>query len=311
MHLVTAVRNEGPYLLEWVLHHRNLGFDRITIFSNDNDDGSDALLAALQAEGLVDWRPQQVAPGESPQRKAFGPFSQTLMKGWSTAGDYLAIFDPDEFLVLRRHARIGDLVADLGWPGALIVQWKHFSSGGQDRYAPAPVMQRFTECPTSTRFDRHFKSVSRLDRRLFGHMHLHRPILVRNHTVESARLVIADGSTRGVLLDPRCVAPGAEVIRIEGLPVHHEVCQLNHYAVKSRQEFAWRRARGSGYAVRGQEVNRHNDRYFRQHDEGGAEDRFAADTYVPALQAAWNALPPDILRLQREIEAAHLARPWP
>ena len=32
--LVATVKNEGPYLWEWVAHHNSIGFDNIVIFQN-------------------------------------------------------------------------------------------------------------------------------------------------------------------------------------------------------------------------------------------------------------------------------------
>jgi hypothetical protein len=32
--LVATVKNEGPYLWEWVAHHNSIGFDNIEIFQN-------------------------------------------------------------------------------------------------------------------------------------------------------------------------------------------------------------------------------------------------------------------------------------
>ena len=52
-HLATCVRNEGPYLFDWIIYHRALGFDTATVYSNDNTDGSDELLSFLQQRGLV------------------------------------------------------------------------------------------------------------------------------------------------------------------------------------------------------------------------------------------------------------------
>ncbi len=68
--MATCVRNEGPYLLEWIMHYQLLGFDRIIIFSNDNNDGSDALLAALHEAQIIDWRPRVLLPEQSPQLSA-------------------------------------------------------------------------------------------------------------------------------------------------------------------------------------------------------------------------------------------------
>src|SRR5699024_4672828 len=42
--LMCSMRDEGPFALEFVAHHRAIGFDRIFIASNDCRDGTDLLL---------------------------------------------------------------------------------------------------------------------------------------------------------------------------------------------------------------------------------------------------------------------------
>ncbi|HLQ18006.1 MAG TPA: glycosyltransferase family 2 protein, partial [Tabrizicola sp.] len=43
--LVSAMRNEGPFLLEWVAYHRVIGVRQIVIVSNGSTDGSDEICA--------------------------------------------------------------------------------------------------------------------------------------------------------------------------------------------------------------------------------------------------------------------------
>ena len=63
---MTAVRNEGLYLVEWLAYHRQLGVDAFFIYANDNDDGSDALLAALSRAGVVNWIREHDRAGRQP-----------------------------------------------------------------------------------------------------------------------------------------------------------------------------------------------------------------------------------------------------
>ncbi|MEL6427490.1 MAG: glycosyltransferase family 2 protein, partial [Pseudomonadota bacterium] len=51
--IVTTMRNEGPYILEWLAHHRAVGFTDFLVFSNDCDDGTDALLDRLHELGQI------------------------------------------------------------------------------------------------------------------------------------------------------------------------------------------------------------------------------------------------------------------
>ena len=47
--LFSAMKNEAPFVLEWVAYHKVIGFDEIVIAFNDCDDGTAELLRALEA----------------------------------------------------------------------------------------------------------------------------------------------------------------------------------------------------------------------------------------------------------------------
>ena len=40
---ITTLRNECAFLLEWLAHHRAVGFTDFLVFSNDWQDGTDAM----------------------------------------------------------------------------------------------------------------------------------------------------------------------------------------------------------------------------------------------------------------------------
>ena len=50
---ILCVRNEGAFLLEWLAHHRAVGFDSFLVFSNNCQDGTDTMLDRLAAMGVV------------------------------------------------------------------------------------------------------------------------------------------------------------------------------------------------------------------------------------------------------------------
>ncbi len=56
------MRNEGPYILEWLAHHRAIGVRDALIYSNDCDDGSDALLDLLAGAGMATAREAMRSP---------------------------------------------------------------------------------------------------------------------------------------------------------------------------------------------------------------------------------------------------------
>jgi len=55
--IVGIMKNEGPYLVEWLAHHISAGFGKYLIFTNDCDDLTDRMLDRLEVMGLVYHRP--------------------------------------------------------------------------------------------------------------------------------------------------------------------------------------------------------------------------------------------------------------
>ena len=59
------MKNEGPFILEWIAYHLAIGVDDFLIYTNDCTDGTDEFLDILQDRGLVQHRinPFRQMPG--------------------------------------------------------------------------------------------------------------------------------------------------------------------------------------------------------------------------------------------------------
>ena len=51
--VISTMKDEGPYILEWLAYHRAIGFTDFLIYTNDCSDGTDLLLDRLQHNGIV------------------------------------------------------------------------------------------------------------------------------------------------------------------------------------------------------------------------------------------------------------------
>ena len=60
---VTTLRNEAPFIVEWVAHMRAIGVTDLLVYTNDCDDGTDALLAVLAKHGILHHIIQDVPRG--------------------------------------------------------------------------------------------------------------------------------------------------------------------------------------------------------------------------------------------------------
>jgi hypothetical protein len=85
--LLSTMKNEAPFILEWVAYHRAIGFDRIKIVPEESDDGTTDLLDALAGQGIIDPIAQTVPADTSPQANA------ARLSGKPTFHDRTALFD--------------------------------------------------------------------------------------------------------------------------------------------------------------------------------------------------------------------------
>ena len=47
------MKNEAPYIVEWIAYHRAIGVDNFLIYTNDCADSTDEVLGRLMELGIV------------------------------------------------------------------------------------------------------------------------------------------------------------------------------------------------------------------------------------------------------------------
>ncbi|MEX0285527.1 MAG: glycosyltransferase family 2 protein [Paracoccaceae bacterium] len=140
-----TVRNEAAFLLEWLAHHRAVGFTDFLLFSNDCQDGTDAMLDRLQDLGWL----QHV--------RNDGPYDQrgiqfTALKAADKLdivrnADWILPLDVDEFVNIHTgDGTLPALLTVLPDATAITLTWRLFGNGGQVEYEDRPVLDSFTSC---------------------------------------------------------------------------------------------------------------------------------------------------------------------
>ena len=239
IHLVATMRNEAPYLVEWLAHHRALGVTDITVFSNDCTDGTNLMLDRLQAMGVLRHHDNPVGEGMDAQRRAY--WRANRMDDVRGA-DWLLVIDADEFLNLHAGDRtLPALLEQTGHPDALSLGWRLMGSGGAARWVDAPVTGRFTRgCSLETPANGLVRGIKSLFRpAAFDYFGVHRPRFEKSRKVlPPVRWLNGSGEEMSeAILRKGWRFPRGE----EG----YALGQVNHYAVKSREEFLLKRLRGT------------------------------------------------------------------
>lgn len=248
------MKNEGPYILEWLAYHRVIGFSDFLIYTNDCEDGTTEILDRLTEMGLVQHERNEVllrGPHKSALKYAFQhPLADR---------EYVYVADIDEYL----NVKIGDgsvqaLIAAHDGADVIPVTWRLFSHNDMIEYGDISLMERMTDAERPLDDggfpDRFVKSIFRRtsDVERFG---LHGPRYV-------------DGAA------PKWMQPGGRVL-VDGdnltRPATHygyDVAQVNHYAVRTLDGYLVKKDRGRANHVK-QELG---GAYWRKMCLGGEED---------------------------------------
>lgn len=301
--LATSVRNEGLYILEWIAHHSLLGFDKIYIFSNDNTDGSDNLLASLQEHGMIDWRPRELSPEESPQQTAFRTLSNELFADPLSINDYLLWLDCDEFLVLKKDHSISQLMERLSYPDGVFLNWKSFGSSEQERYcADGLTIEKYTYWDPKTSFNRFGKCISKIDPNLFRLITHHRPIpKLGTHP----KVVHADICATPV--SDEVLHGGKNPREMKDAPIAYELAQLNHYIMRSREEQKWKALRGPGFRVGAKHVQTYALKVTKLSINDTELEDETAKRYADDIRLALARMPPAVIKLGEDLQRTAVA----
>jgi hypothetical protein len=298
------MRNEGPFIVEWVTWYRMLGFTDIVVVTNNCTDRSPELLDCLQAQGLVHHLRCDIPEGQ--------PITQTklnMAKGHVSVrrADWVFVCDVDEFLVIHK----GDgLIRDLFDPEmaksdflGMSINWKTFGTDGVPSFVDAPVHQQFLRaCPTKHSLSLGIKSIFRQPKR-FAEIGEHGP---RHFSLERQSAWGSEG-LRWVNSKKETVAkwrPRGPYMRF--LPremVTHEVAQINHYMLRSQESYSLKQGTLSPVKL----SNRYTAHYYDRANSGKQLDTSAL-RYLEPFSAAFIKLMliPNVAKLHSLCCADHL-----
>ena len=235
---VLCVRNEGAFLLEWLAHHRACGVTDFLVFSNDCDDGTDAMLDRLEKLGWLTHLRNPGPHGEGPQWAAL---KQADRHPLVTGADWVLPLDIDEFV----NVHVGDrsipaLLAALPDATAVTLTWRVFGNAGVVAYEDRPVTEVFSRAaphvlhwPWRAQL---FKTLVQNDGS-YGKLGVHRPRAPVEGRMAGQRWF--DGSGREL---PGAFHRGRIFSDVGRDP--HALVQLNHYPLGAVESFLLKRDRG-------------------------------------------------------------------
>lgn len=240
--LVTScMRNEGPYVIDWLAHMIGAGISDFRLYTNDCTDGTDKMLDLLQDAGIVTHIRHSPEPGESVQ---WHGFRDAWKSDQRKAADWIMACDVDEYPNIKLgQGTFNDLLDAVpdGTDG-IVLPWRLFGNNDLHEFDDQPVTERFTRSmtpncvyPVGATF---FKTLLRCDGP-FNQLGVHRP---SQKAPDKARIPNwVDGSLKSL---PAAFARNSGRLSLFGTGAGRDLVEMNHYSLRSCAEYLVKRSRG-------------------------------------------------------------------
>ncbi|MCV2874997.1 glycosyltransferase family 2 protein [Rhodobacteraceae bacterium XHP0102] len=263
---VSMMKDEAPYLLEWVAHHVAVGFTDILVYTNDCSDGTVEMLQRLEVLGLCYHRENVIPEGHKPQPSAL---NHAQAEPLVQSADWVLVFDADEFLAISHPTGTVDgMITDAVERGAngIVITWRIFGSGGVVEWSRAPVTEQYLRAaPPLWNKGWGVKTLFKFDPD-YWKLGIHRPS-IKNKWLETDfpdTVKWLNGS--GLPMEDYFKFRGWRSIR---RTLGYDWAQMNHYAVKSVDAYAIRKFRGNV----NNKKDKYNADYWSLQDRNEVEDR--------------------------------------
>lgn len=145
--IMACVKNEAPYIGEWVRFHRAVGIRHFYIYDDGSTDGTQALLASIlpaDALTILPWvaRMTDAASGQLLNGQTIA-FAHAILN-FGAAYSRMAFIDVDEFLLPKQGSTIEQaLEGAAGFPNVSL-PWHMFGTSGHAARPDGPLLLNYT-----------------------------------------------------------------------------------------------------------------------------------------------------------------------
>ena len=255
--VVSIMKNEAPYVKEWLDYHLLAGVEHFYIYDNDSPDNLKEILQPYIDAGTVTYK---FYPGKARQYEAY---NEAVQK-YKFFCRYIAFIDADEFIfpqenksitevvdeILADKPKAGGLAANIYYFGSNNLEKADYSKGVLERFtrrAPVdwiPLIGEQKNMPGGTA---HVSTITDPRKvRFFGNPHFAKYF-------EGYSAVNSNGG---------------EVPLFYNNPPLVDKIVMNHYSVKSKEEYLTKISRGTADNVR----NIYNENRFKRDDHNEVFD---------------------------------------
>jgi hypothetical protein len=242
--LCAIVKNEARYLVEWICHHKQIGINHFYIYNNESSDETSSILEEFENAGLVTRIPWASRSFPSTQTTAYNDF----IRNYSSQFDWVGFLDADEFFIPLIGESIDDVLKLHNGASAVAFNWRIFGSSGATTFENRLVSDRFRKCAVELFSPhQHIKTFARPE--CVESVDVHHVNLKNGIYVTSAGRCLTQPPVSGML-------DAADFVS----------AQINHYFVKSKEEWDLKRARGRVTRAADDPSRIRREVFFTSHD---------------------------------------------
>lgn len=219
--VVAIIKNEAPYLKEWLDFYLTEGVDKVILYDNESTDNVFNVLNFYIKKGYVDY---YRIKGAMRQLDAYN----MAVDKYKNRYRYMAFLDLDEYLYCTGHrelfGEIEDFFREKEKAGGLAVNWLCYGSGGHEGKPKGAVVENYLyRAETQFEHNRHVKMVAD-PKRVLAFVTPHNPVCYRGyHNMTESGEVLHE--------------PFSKKVSVEKF-------RVNHYFTKSKEEYMQKMDRG-------------------------------------------------------------------
>lgn len=135
--LCAIVKNEAPYLPEWIEFYKLVGVEKFYIYDNESSDNTKEVLKPYIDTGDVVYTYQ---PGQAQQLVAYND----AVKKYKNETKWLGFFDLDEFVMPLSTKTIPEFLKDYEEECGVVIYWLVYGDNGYKTKTDGLVLERFT-----------------------------------------------------------------------------------------------------------------------------------------------------------------------
>lgn len=242
MIVVSIMKNEAPYIKEWIKYYLSIGVEYFYIYNNNSSDSTEEILNSFSEVTCINYL------GELRQLDAYND----ALNRFKNIAQYITVVDADEFIFCPNEFKFNlyqfvDKYLSHKEVAGLGIHWLIFGSSHLMTQPEGLVTENYVyRSKTNFYKNKHVKTIIN-PRKILGYTNAHLPIPLPGYKIVNENYKIID-------------SPASDSVTVNKI-------RINHYFTKSKEEFMKKRNRGLA-----DNIGKRSMQEFQIHDKNDVFD---------------------------------------